>query len=203
MLVFWALRGGGAGSWGVITSATFKTYPTFNATISNFVVTFTNATAAEMGSLMAIHAAHVKDIDSFRPGQYFYLNTGLEAGSFSLSINSYFPNTAIDKTMQAMQPFIDAVKNSGLNLNVTLEEYNNAVVNDLLTSSDDSYVPAVVYMGSRLVPSEAYEQPDKIGTMYQRLFETGAVGYVGSACFKHHRRLLPLNSVLGLRVAGG
>ncbi|KAF8527008.1 FAD-binding domain-containing protein [Hysterangium stoloniferum] len=28
--LFWALRGGGAGSWGVIVSTTFRTFPTFN-----------------------------------------------------------------------------------------------------------------------------------------------------------------------------
>jgi len=29
------MRGGGAGSWGVIVSATFQTFPTFNVTLSD------------------------------------------------------------------------------------------------------------------------------------------------------------------------
>ncbi len=55
--VFWALRGGGAGSWGVVVSATFRTFPTFNATTS-LVSMVANDTVA-LGSIIAVHAKHI------------------------------------------------------------------------------------------------------------------------------------------------
>jgi hypothetical protein len=38
LVVFWAMRSGGAGSWGVIIDATFRTLPIFNATLHKVTI---------------------------------------------------------------------------------------------------------------------------------------------------------------------
>ena len=62
--VFWALRGGGAGSWGVIIDATFSTLPIFNATLH--VVNILTTTRDQTTSLMATHAKHISAGIRFR-----------------------------------------------------------------------------------------------------------------------------------------
>ncbi|KAH7921107.1 FAD-binding domain-containing protein [Leucogyrophana mollusca] len=42
--LFWALRGGGGGTWGVLTSVTYQTHPTFPVTTVFFNATATNTT---------------------------------------------------------------------------------------------------------------------------------------------------------------
>ncbi|KAI0248047.1 FAD-binding domain-containing protein [Lactifluus subvellereus] len=69
--LFWALRGGGAGSWGVIIDATLRTFPIFNATVH--VVNILTATLDQTGDLMTTHAMHIKDWDAVKAGQYFFL----------------------------------------------------------------------------------------------------------------------------------
>ncbi|KAI0268917.1 hypothetical protein BGY98DRAFT_1084115 [Russula aff. rugulosa BPL654] len=69
--LFWALRGGGAGSWGVIIDATLTTFPIFNATAHS--VNVLTATLDQTASLMTTHAKHISDWDQVRAGQSFTL----------------------------------------------------------------------------------------------------------------------------------
>jgi len=70
--LFWAMRGGGAGSWGVIIDATFPTIPIFNVTLHT--VNILTATLDQTERLMTTHATHINDWDSVRAGQYFYMS---------------------------------------------------------------------------------------------------------------------------------
>ncbi|KAF7373162.1 hypothetical protein MSAN_00524300 [Mycena sanguinolenta] len=72
--MFYALRGGGAGSWGVVVSVTFQAYPTFNATSSLIILVAENDNVAS--SLATLHAQHIFDWDSVHAGQPF-LNASL------------------------------------------------------------------------------------------------------------------------------
>ena len=45
--LFWALRGGGGSTYGVVTSATYKTYPIFSFTKATLTVEFTSADIAQ------------------------------------------------------------------------------------------------------------------------------------------------------------
>ncbi|KAF7330615.1 FAD-binding domain-containing protein [Mycena sanguinolenta] len=82
--LFYALRGGGAGSWGVIISATFHVYPTFNATSSAIVLATENNTV--LASLVTLHAEHVFDWDS--DFTYGNINDALFADDDSVGFNA-------------------------------------------------------------------------------------------------------------------
>jgi FAD/FMN-containing dehydrogenase len=86
VVVFWAMRGGGAGSWGVIISATFRTVPTFNTT--THVAVFTTNSVVGLPTVAAIHAKHIFDWDSFRSGQYFYI-----IAANQMRVTTYFKDT--------------------------------------------------------------------------------------------------------------
>src|SRR5882724_739996 len=103
--VFWALRGGGAGSWGVIISATFRTFPTFDAVWS--VSTFTANSSAAVGELAKLHAQHIFDWDDHRAGQYFYVIA--TPPTFTWSISTLFPNTSLAIANGSLSPFLNAV----------------------------------------------------------------------------------------------
>jgi FAD/FMN-containing dehydrogenase len=45
--LFWALRGGGGSTYGVVTSTTFKTYPIFSFTKATLTATFTSPNIAQ------------------------------------------------------------------------------------------------------------------------------------------------------------
>ncbi|KAJ7677874.1 FAD-binding domain-containing protein [Mycena polygramma] len=176
--LFYALRGGGAGSWGIIVSATFHAFPTFNATSSTILLTAQNDTVAS--SLAAIHAQHIFDWDSVRAGQYFWLlkDSSSADASSTLAVNTYMPNTTVAQSTALLAPFINAsLALPGVSL--YSQQYTYGDINDALYQADDS-VGTNVAMGSRLVPAAAYrDSPATVEEVYKKLLATGARHILG------------------------
>ena len=182
------MRGGGAGSWGVIISATFQTFPTFDAAVS--VITITTNTTDQMAEVAKIHAQHIFDLDSLRAGQYFYLSvlgssivTGAPVTGApiteapiteapTMTLDSFFPNSSLAQAEAALQPFIDDVqKVDGVNLTQQSVLQN---INDALTLTDDVAGFDAV-LGSRLVPATAYKNATLVGQVYSELMNAGTL----------------------------
>ncbi|KAK0444270.1 FAD-binding domain-containing protein [Desarmillaria tabescens] len=173
--LFWALRGGGAGSWGVVVSATFRTFPTFNATYS-LVWMVVNDTAA-IGSIMASHAKHIFDWDDLHMGQYFYVYKNATADPYTtLAFTSFFPRVSPVDAAAALKPFLDDAQEFGQIVSQQLDELN---INDGVTAADD-VVGENGVLGSRLIPASAYrDHPGIVGQVYTQLFDAGADAVLG------------------------
>ena len=177
--MFWALRGGGAGSWGVIIDVTLPTVPIFNAT--RHTVNLLTTTLDQTASLMTTHAKHISDWDQVRAGQYHNL-TGSTTNS-TLIILTFFKDLDGDASKAQMSSFLaDAVKVGAV---VEGETTVTAFANDIVGFPDD---PAGYnsILSSRLVPGSVYSNaPEKVGPAYKQLISQG------------------IQSVLGFLVAGG
>ena len=197
LLVFWAMRGGGAGSWGVIIDATFRTFPIFNATLHT--VNVLTATLEQTGSLMTTHAMHIKDWDAVRAGQYHSL-TG-STSNRTLALSTYFKDLDGDASKAQMSSFLDDAR--ALGAVVQEESTITALANDLVESPDDQSGFNSI-LSSRLIPNSVYlNAPSNVGTAYKRLLSQGvpAVGglLVAGGVFLHffllifqfHRPLRP------------
>ncbi|KAK0476680.1 FAD-binding domain-containing protein [Armillaria novae-zelandiae] len=161
--LFWALRGG-------VVSATFRTFLTFNATIS-LVSMVANDTAA-IGSIIATHANHIFDWDDLYMGQYFYAYLNTTADAYMLSFISYFPRISSDEASAALRPFLDDVEEFG---QIVVQQFNETNINDAVTAVDDG-VGSNTVIGSRLIPASAYrEHPDTFRHVYTQLFDAGTV----------------------------
>ena len=177
--MFWALRGGGAGSWGVIIDATLSTFPIFYATLHT--VNILTATLDQTTSLMTTHAKHVSDWDQVRAGQNFSL-IGTITNS-TLGISTYFKDLDGDASKAQMASFLaDAAKTGAT---VQGETTVTTFANDIVGSSDDlSGFSAII--SSRLVPGSVYSNtPESVGTACKQLISQG----------------IPL--IIGIFVAGG
>lgn len=180
--VFWALRGGGAGSWGVLTSATFQTFPIFNASMhAALILTPTNKDA---GTVAEIHARHAFDWDDVHAGQYFSvfnltnplattalpdLGMGVQGNLFA--VVTFFKDLTGEQANASMKPFLDDVK--AKNYSVIVEQVVEATGNELLYSPDDTGGIESI-MGSRLISERVYRNnPAGVGKMYTALLEAG------------------------------
>ncbi|KAJ7472382.1 FAD-binding domain-containing protein [Mycena galericulata] len=176
--LFYALRGGGAGSWGVIVSATIRTFPTFNATSSTIVLVALNNSAA--AALAATHAQHIFDLDPVRAGQYFYLekNSTDANAPAAFIVSTYMPNTTSAEGMALLAPFLNAsMALPGVFLYEQLDTYGD--INDALFQADDS-VGMDVVLGSRLIPAAAYNNPATVGEVYSELLDSGTLNILGN-----------------------
>ncbi|KAJ7127936.1 FAD-binding domain-containing protein [Mycena epipterygia] len=173
--LFWAMRGGGGGSWGIIVSATFRVYPTFNVTYSTMeLLASTNAAA---GALAAVHAEHIFDLDSVRGGQYFWL-TKISNTSSVLALTTYLKTTTAKGTA-LLAPFLSAaLAIPGVSVLGRQDTYVS--INDALYNADDS-VGLNMVLGSRLIPAASYrDAPATVGTVYEQLLDADATAILGN-----------------------
>jgi hypothetical protein len=173
--VFWALRGGGAGSWGVIIDATLSTFPIFNATAH--IVNILTATLDQTASLMTTHAKHISDWDQVRAGQYHTL-TGSTTNS-TLVISTLFKDLDGDASKAQMSSFLaNAAKLGAI---VQGETTFTAFANDLVGFpglDDPSGYNAI--LSSRLIPASVYSNfPESVGPAYKQLLSQGIQNVIG------------------------
>ncbi|KAJ7865538.1 FAD-binding domain-containing protein, partial [Mycena leptocephala] len=176
--LFYALRGGGPGTWGVIVSVSFRTFPTFNATSSLILLGVANATIA--GSLATVHAQHIFDWDSVRASQYFWLVPNLTTpGSYVMALNTFMPNTTTVQSMMLLAPLINAsLALPGISL--VSSKYTYSDINDALYQPDDR-VGLNVVLGSRFIEPQTYRNsPATVGKVYKKLLEDGADEILGN-----------------------
>ncbi|KAJ7038360.1 FAD-binding domain-containing protein [Mycena alexandri] len=176
--LFYALRGGGAGSWGVIVSATFRTFPTFNTSSNVIVLIAQNETVAT--SLAAVHAQHIFDWDSVHAGQYFVLakNSTASDSVYILGLNTYLPNISINESMALFSPFMEAAM-ALPGVFLELQNYTYGDINDALFQTDDS-VGSNAVLGSRLLPASTYrDSPREVGEALVKLANSGATEVLG------------------------
>jgi hypothetical protein len=161
------MRGGGAGSWGVVIDATFRTFPIFDATVHN--VAILTATLDQTATLMSRHATHVKDWDAVRAGQFFTL-LGSTSNS-SLSLLTIFKDLDSNASKAQMSSFLNEARALGA---VVLEESTfTAPVSDIIGRTDDQSGFNSVF-SSRLVPNSVYlNAPSNVGAAYKRLLSQG------------------------------
>jgi FAD/FMN-containing dehydrogenase len=101
--LFWSIRGGGGGTYGVLTSATYQTHPSLPASASFFVFNFTNLVAAKKLTSEFIHI-NPSLVDAGFGGYAFITNATL-AGLFLA------PNVSLAVANATWQPFFDFAQN--------------------------------------------------------------------------------------------
>ncbi|KAJ7788573.1 hypothetical protein B0H13DRAFT_2174349, partial [Mycena leptocephala] len=184
--LFYALRGGGTGSWGIIVSATIKTFPTFNATqITTLLAVTSNFVAGELATL---HARHIFDWESVHASQYasFVKEDSTVAGSAVVfGMATFVPNTTASQSEALMEPF--------LNASLALPgSFQYTDINDILFQTTMMLINAV--LGSRLIPAATYgESPEKVGEVHKNLLDCGTTFivdvFVAGGQSEHHTAL--------------
>ncbi|KAF7368773.1 FAD-binding domain-containing protein [Mycena venus] len=165
--LFWALRGGGAGTWGVILSFTMRTFPSFPATLHTSTLLLNSST--QIAAVMTAYARHIFDLDASRASQTVIL-VPEGPGVFFLQLETFFPN-ATSADSAATEPFLDDALALGANVTGKTTQ-TEAKANDLVFMVDD---PTIIYIEtSRLVPAAAYrDTPEAIGTAHKTLLDLG------------------------------
>jgi len=102
--LFWALRGGGAGSWGVVTSVTYRTYDLVPLTMSGINVTFSDPQVAQT-VITEFLRLHPKLSDAGWGGYSFFGNQSL----FAIFVA---PNVSLTEANVTIQPFFDFARNA-------------------------------------------------------------------------------------------
>ncbi|KAF9528446.1 FAD binding domain-containing protein [Crepidotus variabilis] len=150
--LFWALRGGGGGTYGIVTAATYKTHPSFGVGQASFQANFTSPEVAE--KVMTATISATLNFTNAGWGGYLYIFPGFIAGIWVA------PNASQAETETAFTPFASYLYNitggqGGAVYNQTDSFYQWFY--DMFVLGGDSQVGGNTYIASRLLSREIAE----------------------------------------------
>ena len=152
--IYWALSGGGGGTYGVVWSLTSKAHPDFVTAGAN--LTFTNANISQdtyYDAIGAYHALLPGIVDAGAMSVWSFTNT-------SFFINALTgPNMTAREMSALLKPFTDILNNLHITYNVLVKEFPtyldefNAIINQIFVGNSIG----IAQYGGWLIPRSVVE----------------------------------------------
>lgn len=178
--LFWALRGGGGSTFGVVTSVTIKAYPKIGATISNFTLTTGDDLDSEtFWEAMRLFWNHFVDYADAGTYTYFrFYSIGTDAYYFGMT-PFFTPNLTVEEHTALLQPWLDELTA----INVTLTWLTEPTYYDDFYSAWAEGFPLETVgldagrIASRLFPRENWEDSTLLNETWAAVKNTTEYGF--------------------------
>ncbi len=123
--LFWALRGGGGGTFGVITSVTYRTYPIVPTVLATMVVSTnrTELTDDVKTAFTELIRITTNLTDAGWGGYAMFESTGDTRG---FSLGALVPNVSWEEANRTIMPYFDYVKSLAMSSDSSGETRNGA-----------------------------------------------------------------------------
>ncbi|KAF2727126.1 FAD-binding domain-containing protein [Polyplosphaeria fusca] len=113
--LFWALRGGGGGTYGVVTSAIVRAHPKIDVTVSEFTLgNTTNQTVSREGFFTGLRTYWESFPDYTDAGTYSWFLVFNTNGQLSLKMTFFAPGHTMESFRNLTKPWFDAIKIEGI-----------------------------------------------------------------------------------------
>ena len=174
--LFWALRGGGGSTFGVVTSMVVRAFPKLRTTTMMYnVTTGTNFTHDQF---WAMQRAYVDGFETYADlGYYSYYRIRHVGGEITHDMGSMVaPNTTAAEFRRTMQPLFDRWAQIGVPFQPVIREYDN--FNDAWVEGFPQEAWTwTMRQASRFVPRGVIADGQKRGAMFDAIrgvFDEGA-----------------------------
>ncbi|KAJ5111065.1 hypothetical protein N7532_001600 [Penicillium argentinense] len=176
--LFWAIRGGGGGTFGVVTSVISRVQPKVGVTVSTF--TFSTGTNVSADTFWAGVRSYMKRFPAHaNAGTYAYfwvLSTGTD--SFTFMMNPFFAvNHTLAQYNALIKPWYNDLKALGISFTPNSTYYDNFYDAWNAGFPLETVASSVMMTGSRLFPRENWETASSFNATFNALHETVANGY--------------------------
>lgn len=173
--LFWALRGGGGSTYGIVTSAVIKAHPDMKVTSTTFSYS-TKSVSHE--SFWAGFRAYLNYFPAnAAAGTYSYFFILPSGGDFTFLMQPFFaPNMTMNQTQELLRPWMNDLSNLGININPKYKEY------DTFWSAWNSSFPLEaiekthVASGSRLWPRTNWDNGTILDNTYNAIKASADAG---------------------------
>ncbi|KAL2866045.1 FAD-dependent oxidoreductase [Aspergillus lucknowensis] len=166
--LFWALSGGGGGTYGVVWSLTSKAHP--GNPVSGLNLTFTNTGISQDTFYKAVtlyHATLPSLVDAGAMSVWYFTNT-----SFFISPLTG-PNIPLAKLQQLVKPFTDGLTKLGITYTTYANQFPSYLAQ--FTAMQGAIEISTAQYGGWLIPrSVVLENNDALTAGYRHITESGA-----------------------------
>ncbi|KAI1504031.1 hypothetical protein F5X99DRAFT_68091 [Biscogniauxia marginata] len=196
--LFWALRGGGGSTYGIITSVVMKAHPPTNVTSSSLSLTVsstpgTGAVADSETFWQGVASYYRFSAEILGAGGYgfSYINP-LANKTYRFTTSSQFPDKTPAEVFQFMQPLYEEFQRSGIN--VTNPTAFSSIYGSPRSGTGDRLVNT--RYRSRLLPHENWEHDDLFNKTMAAIRTAVEAGYENNFYF-HGTLTSPTEEVAG------
>lgn len=166
--LYWALSGGGGGTYGVVWSLTSKAHP--DIPVSGFNLTFTNEGVDQdtyYEAIKSYHATLPAIVDSGTMSVWYFTNT-----SFAISPLTG-PGVPVDKLLSILQPFLDKLDSLGIKYQSYSQQFSGYL--EQFTAMQGPIEVGIAQYGGWLVQRSVVENNnDALTEVYRNITEDGA-----------------------------
>ncbi|KAJ5918308.1 FAD linked oxidase N-terminal [Penicillium verhagenii] len=176
--LFWAIRGGGGGTYGVVTSVISRVHPKVGVTVSTFkFATSANVSSttfwAGVRSYFERFPAHA---DAGTYAYFWVLSSGTD--SFEFLMNPFFAvNHTLDEFNTLVKPWFDDLKALGIPLTPNSTYYESFYPGWDAGFPLETIGSVSMMTGSRLFPRENWENTTKFNDTISAIQSTVTAGY--------------------------
>jgi hypothetical protein len=173
--LFWALRGGGGSTYGIVTSAVIKAHPDMKVTSTTFSYSTKNVSHESFWAGFRAYLTYFPANAAASTYSYFFI---LPSGEdFTFLMQPFFaPNMTINQTQELLRPWTNDLSNLGININPNYKEY------DTFWSAWNASFPLEaiekthVASGSRLWPRTNWDNETILNNTYDAIKASADAG---------------------------
>ncbi|KAL4801864.1 FAD binding domain-containing protein [Aspergillus unguis] len=174
--LFWALRGGGGSTFGVVTSVTVKAHPTVPATTSTF--TFSTGEVITHDAFWAGFRAFMDYfITNSDAGIYAYFFILPADGEFTFLMQPFFaPNKTLEETNALLNPWFKQLNDLNITFTPNTTYFDNFYDAWLNSFPLEVVEKTHVASGSRLFPRENFADEELLNSTFDAIRASGEAG---------------------------
>ena len=179
--LFWALRGGGGSSYGIVTSVIAKAYPRMKVTKSTF--SFQAAPENSVSFWKGLNAFFERFPTFTDAGTYSFFRIWNYGTYLEFSMEPFFaPNHTLESFNNLTKPFFDDLKALNISVNPNTTFYEDFYSANEGSWGADTLGVVSIRQASRLFPKSLWSTPEKFngffGTIKNTVMSGGSViGY--------------------------
>jgi FAD/FMN-containing dehydrogenase len=174
--LFWALRGGGGGTWGVVTSMTVRGFPSTEATVAVFTFSTSNTTSSD--TFWAGVKGYWDNIPTFADAGvycYFFVFPFAETTFYA---TFFAPNRTIAGVEALASPFLDSLAALDIPITPSINTYPSIYLGWKANFPQEAVGTDNVAIGSRLFPRDNWADPALNNATFDAWSASGQEGSV-------------------------